>query len=158
MVVVLAAMLTAGQAYAGWGGGGRRGGGRGRFGPGPGPAVQDNTDEQGPWIQRGPGRGGPDAEVRQGGPRRELREPNAIPPRLRGQRMGRGWADGRGPGARIGRGGRAGQGYQGRDICPYCQGTGRRPIAMQRRPMRDNWRQEFRGGRAAEGFRRGEGL
>ena len=59
---LLAAMLTAGQALAGWGVGGRRSGGRGGYGHGPAPGVQDNTDERGPWVRRGPGRGGPDTE------------------------------------------------------------------------------------------------
>ena len=99
-VGLLVVMVMTGLAVAGWGGG------RGRFGPGPGPAVQDNNDEQGPWFQRGLGRGAPDDEIGQGGPRRGLREPDAIPPRLRGQRQGRGWGDGPGPGARNGRGGR----------------------------------------------------
>ena len=158
-VALLAVMLMAGQAVAGWGGG--RGGGW--YGPGRGRGGPSDTDEPGPWFQRGPGRGGPDVAVRRGGPRGELRGPDAIPPGWRGQGLGRGWAGGRGRSARMGRGGRAwrqgaGRGYWGGAICPYCQRTARRPIATQRRPMRDNWTQGLRGGRAGEGFRRGDAL
>ena len=154
-VVLLAAILMAGQAFAGWGGGGRRGGGR--FGPGP------DADEQGPWAWRGPGRGGPDAEAWQGAPGRGRAGRYAYPPGAGGQRMGRGWRRGSdrpgGPGTRPGRGGRVGRAYQEGDVCPYCQGSGRRPTIGQRRPMRGNWGQGLRGGRAGgNDFRRGAAL
>jgi hypothetical protein len=166
MIVVLAALLIAGPAYAGWGGGGRRGGGRGGFGPGPAPGVQDNTDERGPWMGRGPGRGGPNAGAGQGlapggGPGRGMNRPYALNPGVRSQGRGRGWGRGfnaaGGPGSRLGRGNQAGRGYQGRALCPYCQGTGQRPL-MQGRPNRGQWGQGLRGGGAGSGFRRGAAL
>ena len=162
MVVVLAAMLIAGQAYAGWGGGGRRGGGRGGFGPGPAPGVQDNTDERGPWMRPGPGRRGPDTQAWQdlapgGGPGRGRGGAYALAPRAGGQRMARGLNRAGGPGSRLGRGNRAGRGYQGGTLCPYCQDSGQRPL-MQGHPNRGQWGQGFRGGRAGGGFRGGAAL
>ncbi len=150
MVVVLAAMLTTSQVYAGWGGGARRAGGW--YGPQLEQGIQGDTEEQGPWMRPGSGRGGPETQAWQGGPGRGLG---------RGQRMGRGL--GRrfnGPAGletRLGRGGRPGRGYQGADICPYCQGTGCRPV-IQRRSMRGNWQQGLRDSRVERGFRRGENI
>lgn len=158
MVIVLAAMLIAGQAYGGWGGG-RRGGGW--YGSGPEPGVQGDTDEQGPWVRPGPGHGGPDAGAWQGGPGRGRGGPDAFGPQTGGSRMGRGWGRGYngpdGPRAGQGRVGRPGRGYQEADICPYCQGSGRRPV-MQGWPMRGNRGQGLRGGRVERGFRRGANL
>jgi len=152
MVVVLAAMLTAGQAYAGWGGGGRRSGGW--YGPQLEQGIQGNTGEQGPWMQRrGPGRGRSEAEAWQGGPGRGLGG---------GQRMGRNWESRFnspvGPEARFGRGNRSDRGFQGGNVGPRGRGWGPRAEMMQRRPMRGNRGQGFQGGRNGRGFRGGAGL
>jgi len=159
-VVLLVATLMAGLAFAGWGGGGRRG--AGGYGPGSERGVRNGFDGQGPWMRRGPGWGGPDAETWQGGPGRERGGPYAVGPRGNRQGMGRGWGRGYeapgGPGARFGRGGRAGRAYQGRGFGLQDQGWGRRHPMMQRQPMRGRWGQGFRGGRAGGGFRRGAGV
>lgn len=148
----MAAMLTAGLAFAGWGG---------WYGAGPEREAQGVSDEQGPWMRPGPRWGGPEAEDWQGGPGRGRGGPDASGPHSGGPRTGRGW--GRrwnrpvGPGTRFGRAGRPGRGYQEADICPYCQGTGHIPV-IQGRPMRGRWERDLRGGRAGRGFRRGEAL
>lgn len=151
VVVLLVAILMAGLAFAGWGGG-RRGGGW--YGPGIERGVQDDADEQGPWVRRRPEWGGPDAETWQGGPIRERGEPYAFGPRARG----RGYNGPGGPASRFGRGGRAGRGFQDRGFGPQGRGWGRRHPMMQRGPVRGRWGQGFRGGRDGGTFRRGADL
>ncbi|MBN2313144.1 MAG: hypothetical protein JXM79_04400 [Sedimentisphaerales bacterium] len=153
MVIVLAAMLTAGQAYAGWGGGGRRGGGW--YGPQLEQGIQGDTEEQGPWMRRGPGREGSETEAWQGGPGRGWNRPDAIGPRGGRKGMGRGlerrFNGPAGPQARFGRGNRPGRGFQGGNIGPRAE-------MMQRRFGRGRWGQGYQGGRNGRGFRRGADL
>jgi len=145
IILLVASLIVAGEAFARWGGY-RRGGG-------PGPGVERgapaNPQEQGPWSQPGTpapdvGRGGPGGGAApQAG---EAPTPGGYygfcpccgrPWQTPGEAGGFGpWA---GPQPRFGPGGRQGFGLQGGVWGPWGQGFGRRNMIRQRRPMAGNW-------------------
>ncbi|MFH1718534.1 MAG: hypothetical protein ABIF19_14355 [Planctomycetota bacterium] len=183
IVLVLVAIVVAGQTFAGWGGGRRAG--RGPSVEQGGPAY---PERQGPIMGRGgPGRGAPGPEWERGAPGPEWerggpgrgRGPYAETPSPRGG-GGRGYAvcpccgawlglapgggdarDGFGPwrgqGPRVGRGGGPDQGFQQGVWGPRGRNMGRRGIAMRRRLMVDRWEQGIPGPYRGQGdFRRGD--
>jgi len=179
LVLVLVAIIVAGQAFAGWGGARRAR--RGQNMEQGGPAY---LERQGPMQRGGPRRGapGPDWERGTAGPGWEGggpgmgRRPYAETPR----RRGRGRAEavcpccgaplGGEPGARngfgpwrgqrlgVGRGYGPDQNFQRGQRGPGWRNPRRGDIAVRRRFMRDRWqRGPAQPYRYEQGFRRGDG-
>jgi hypothetical protein len=146
IVLLVASLILAGEAFARWGGGYRRGGG-------PGPGIE---------------RGAPAPDVGRGGPGRGAGPQANEPPAPGGYYAfcpccGRPWqtpggAGGfgpwSGPQSRFERGGRQGFGLQGRVWGMYGQRFGRRDMMRQPGPMAGNWGYGLGPGRGAELWQR----